>query len=227
MTEAQWLNAVLVAPMLYCLRSRGLDSHRKLRLFAVACCRRLWHQLIDERSRAAVEVGELYADGLANFKELEKADINSMSALDEICMALDYDIRDVLRKAPFTFHRGAPATIRWACAAAWTASDDAERSAWTAEGVANVKELAANCDLMRELFGNPLRPVVVDPTWRTSTVLALAEGIYKERAYDRLPILADALQDEGCDNDDILRHCRQPSEHVRGCWAVDLVLGKS
>ncbi|MBP3959984.1 hypothetical protein J8F10_32485 [Gemmata sp. G18] len=79
---------------------------------------------------------------------------------------------------------------------------------------------------MRELFGNPFRPVALVPVWLTSTVRALAEGIYQERAFDRMPILADALQDAGCDNEDILTHCRQPGEHVRGCWVVDLVLGK-
>jgi len=80
---------------------------------------------------------------------------------------------------------------------------------------------------LRDIFGNPFRPVAVERSWLTSTVVALAEGIYQERAFDRMPILADALQDAGCDNDDILNHCRQPGEHVRGCWVVDLVLGKS
>ncbi|MBL8798455.1 MAG: hypothetical protein JNM56_31460 [Planctomycetia bacterium] len=81
--------------------------------------------------------------------------------------------------------------------------------------------------LLRDIFGNPFRPVAVEPTWLTSTVASLAQAIYDERAFDRLPILADALEDAGCDNADILNHCRQPGEHVRGCWCVDLVLGKS
>jgi hypothetical protein len=66
----------------------------------------------------------------------------------------------------------------------------------------------------------------LDPAWRTSTVVALARGIDEEKAFDRLPILADALQDAGCDNDDLLEHCRGRGVHVRGCWVVDLVLGK-
>jgi hypothetical protein len=82
-------------------------------------------------------------------------------------------------------------------------------------------------DLLRDIFGNPFRPVAVDPAWRTSAVVALATGIYDERAFDRMPILADALEDAGCDNDDILDHCRGPNPHVRGCWVVDLPLGKS
>ncbi len=78
------------------------------------------------------------------------------------------------------------------------------------------------------LKGNPFRPVTVEPIWLTSTVVALAQGIYADRAFDRMPILADALQDAGCYNDDILIHCRDESlTHVRGCWVVDLLLGKS
>jgi hypothetical protein len=81
--------------------------------------------------------------------------------------------------------------------------------------------------IVRDVFGNPFRPVAVDPQWLTSDVLALARGIYEERAFDRMPILADALQDAGCDSDDVLTHCRDASApHVRGCWVVDLVLGK-
>jgi hypothetical protein len=80
--------------------------------------------------------------------------------------------------------------------------------------------------ILRDIFGNPFRPVSAEPSWLTSTVLQLAGGIYAGRAFDRLPILADALQDAGCDTTDILAHCRGPGPHVRGCWVVDLVLGK-
>ncbi|MBL8795112.1 MAG: hypothetical protein JNM56_14480 [Planctomycetia bacterium] len=79
---------------------------------------------------------------------------------------------------------------------------------------------------IREIFGNPFRPATIDPTWRTANVVSLATAIYNERAFDRLPILADALEDAGCTSREILDHCRQPGEHVRGCWCVDLVLGK-
>lgn len=82
--------------------------------------------------------------------------------------------------------------------------------------------------LFRDVFGNPFRPVELDPSWLTSTVVALAEGIYAEKAFDRMPILADALQDAGCDSDALLNHCRDPlAAHVRGCWAVDLLTGRS
>jgi hypothetical protein len=81
--------------------------------------------------------------------------------------------------------------------------------------------------ILRDLFGNPFRPVHSDSRWLTQTVRALVRGVYDDRAFDRLPILADALEDAGCDNADILAHCRQPGEHVRGCWVIDLLLGKS
>lgn len=81
--------------------------------------------------------------------------------------------------------------------------------------------------LVLEYFGNPFQPVELDPSWRTSTVVALAEIIYAQRAFDCLPVLADALQEAGCENADLLDHCRGPGPHVRGCWVVDLVLGKT
>jgi hypothetical protein len=232
-TEADWLTAVFVATMLYILRERGLTSQRKLRLFAVACCRRLWTRLEDERSRQAVEVGEHYADGLMNVKELDPADTAAMSALDEICTARDYDIRIVLSHAPFGFPRNAPAAIRWACAAAWTVAENAERAAWTAEGVATTKELAAHCGFLRDIFGNPFRPVSLDSAWQTRTVVGLAHAAYDERFLPagtldpaRLAVLADALEDAGCTEAAILDHCRGPGPHVRGCWVLDLLLGK-
>jgi hypothetical protein len=81
--------------------------------------------------------------------------------------------------------------------------------------------------LLREIFGNPFRPAVFDPEWRSDTALSLARHIYESRDFAQMPILADALQDAGCDNADILSHCRDPQQtHVRGCWVVDLVLGK-
>jgi hypothetical protein len=83
-----------------------------------------------------------------------------------------------------------------------------------------------HASLLRDIFGNPFRPVAVDPGWRTSNVVSLADAIYADRAFDLLPVLADALEEAGCDNAEILSHCRQPAKHVLGCWAVDLLLGK-
>lgn len=82
---------------------------------------------------------------------------------------------------------------------------------------------------MHDIFGNPFQPVTVDPAWRAwndATVAKLAEGVYNEKAFNRLPILGDALEEAGCTATDLLRHCRQPGNHVRGCWALDLCLAK-
>jgi hypothetical protein len=90
-------------------------------------------------------------------------------------------------------------------------------------------EGAAQAILLRDIFGNPFRPVALDPAWLAwngGTVRKMAEAIYDDRAFDRLPILADALEEAGCTDRDILDHCRWGGDHVRGCWAIDLLLGK-
>jgi hypothetical protein len=79
----------------------------------------------------------------------------------------------------------------------------------------------AGCDLLRDILGDPFRPVLFAPRWRSDTAAGLAEGIYQERAFDRLPILADALEEAGCDDERVLAHCRGPGRHARGCWVVD------
>ena len=80
--------------------------------------------------------------------------------------------------------------------------------------------------LLRELLGNPFRPVAFNPDWRTSDVTAMARGMYETRDFAAMPILADALQDAGCENAEVLEHCRGLGPHIRGCWVVDLILGK-
>jgi hypothetical protein len=100
------------------------------------------------------------------------------------------------------------------------ASSDNEFSA------SRVAEERVQTEILRDIFGNPFSPVAIDPSWLTSDVVALATGIYDQRAFDRMPILADALQDAGCDNEEVLNHCRGPGLHVRGCWAIDLLLRK-
>jgi hypothetical protein len=85
------------------------------------------------------------------------------------------------------------------------------------------------CKALRDIFGNPFRPAPgPDPTWLASnggTVAVLAQSIYDQRAFDRLPLLADALEEAGCGDLALLEHLRGPGIHVRGCWAVDLILG--
>jgi hypothetical protein len=95
------------------------------------------------------------------------------------------------------------------------------------EGEMNYPSEAELVPIVHEIFGNPFRPVAVSPEWRTDTALSLARQMYESRDFSAMPILADALQDAGCDSEEILNHCRGPNPHVRGCWVVDLVLGKS
>jgi hypothetical protein len=89
---------------------------------------------------------------------------------------------------------------------------------------------STQANLLRCIFANPFRPLSsADPawlSWNNGTVVRIAQGIYEDRDFDRLPILADALEDAGCTAPDILEHCRAPGEHARGCWLVDLLLGK-
>jgi hypothetical protein len=94
------------------------------------------------------------------------------------------------------------------------------------DGVPDPEELAAQCGLLREIFGNPFRKTKPARSWLTPSVVTLAEEIYKKSALDRMGILADALEEAGCDNAEILSHCRSQDPHVKGCWVIDLVLGK-
>ena len=80
--------------------------------------------------------------------------------------------------------------------------------------------------LFRDIFGNPFRPVTFDPAWQTSDTTGIAGRMYDSREFSAMPILADALEEAGCTNADVLLHCREPGVHIRGCWVVDLVLGK-
>jgi hypothetical protein len=222
MTEAEWLACTDPEPMLEFLR--GKANERKLRLFAVVCCRRVWHLLVDERSREAVNVAERFADGAATDQELEDAKSNAwefslnVAHDDERFFGLSQNALDAA---------DAPA---WA--AEWSADYGSEyggcplrvvvatqRALGTAEG-------NAQADLVHCIFGNPFRPVALDPAGLTPGVVELARTIYEDRAFDRMPELADALERAGCTNTDILAHCRQPGDHVRGCWVVDLILGK-
>jgi hypothetical protein len=81
--------------------------------------------------------------------------------------------------------------------------------------------------LLKDIFGNPFRPAIFDPLWRSPNLVDLSRGIYDDMAFDRLPVIADALEKSGCHDADIVDHCRGPGPHARGCWVVDLVLGKS
>ena len=214
MTEAEWLAATDPTPMLRFLRGRACD--RKLRLFACARCRELWPMLTDERSRTAVEVGELFADGLATSEALNAAYDLAMRAGGAAKQGREAICRAALSVASECEPDGESCweTVWDQC------PDDAERSALR---MAESKEIT----FLRDLFGPlPFRQVAFDPTWLTSTVVALARQMYEGRDFSPMPVLADALQDAGCNDDEVLAHCRGDGPHVRGCWVTDLLLDK-
>jgi hypothetical protein len=88
-------------------------------------------------------------------------------------------------------------------------------------------EARQQCRILRDIFGNPFRSVVLDPAWVSPLIRAMARAIYDDRSFGDMPILADALEDAGCPDEQILEHCRKEGLHVRGCWCVDLLLEKS
>ena len=110
---------------------------------------------------------------------------------------------------------------------ALTGSEALDDSKQEAKRLANFeKEVQSQCDLLRDIFGNPFRPAQDDRSLQHPIVVKLAQQIYDQRAFERLPKLAEALKKAGCDNQDVLAHCREKGPHVRGCWVVDLVLSK-
>jgi hypothetical protein len=197
MTEAEWLGDGDVKALLGFACARG--SERKLRLFACACCRFQWRRL-EERSRRAVEVAERFADGAAGRRELHDA---------------------FTRAADAYAFSGSAAAAGAALVAGAEARDYAAR----------VTPKPEHPGLLRELFGPLLfREVRLEPAWLAAdggVVPHIARGVYRERAHDRLPVLADALEDAGCGHPELLAHLRGSGPHVRGCWALDLILGLS
>jgi hypothetical protein len=219
MNGEEWLTSIEPRPMLDYLRGKKV-SDRKLRLYAVACCRRIWDLLIDERSRTAVEVAEEYADGSVDRDRL-------VAARDEA-----REVKGVLQK-PFQtpFQRAANAAFDATRDTGGSASGNAPNEAARALSFNNHNhceegELRQQSNLLRCIFGNPFRLVFLDSAWLTPNVVSLAHTIYDDRAFERMSILGDAIEETGCDSSDILDHCRSQVEHVRGCWVVDALLGK-
>ena len=229
MDQEKWLAASDPMTMLNGLRiSRVRVSGRKHRLFAVACARRVSHLIPDPESRAAVDVAEAVADGTLPWTALEPA-----AADAAVSRGRDTDGPDDV------------ATWESQTAAEQTCAPDAKLAArTTAALVARVvntppgeaiprfvpghpDEQRHQAHLLQDIIGNPFRPVTLNPAWLTPTVTGLAAAIYDERAFDRMPVLADALEEAGCDHPDVLAHCRGEDIHERGCWVLDLVIGKA
>ncbi len=226
-SECEWLGQHEYPEFMLDDELPGPVSERKRRLLSAAFCRRAWHLLTQKRSRRAVEVAERYADGLATSDELRAAGAAAEQAdtLDDNHVIWGEVAGAALLTAdpdpsPEDVANIVAKNVGWS--AAFAVDPDTLKTDTGAERA----ERAALCALVREVLGNPFRPVAFSPRWRTETAVALARHMYESRDFSALPILADALQDTGCDNDDILAHCRGSGPHVRGCWVVDLVLGK-
>lgn len=234
--EKQWLGATAPRGGLDYLcsdgwsRGAGLSEHRrkagrrKLRLFTCACARRVWELVPAGPCRAAVELGERLAEGdnvaaqIAALPDgrLDAGVLSRRHAAHAAVVCVEVN----LRWASVVGAQAAAMAVGWAL-------EEVENSAkLQTYNRGRSEEEQVQAALLLDIFGNPFRPVAVERRWLTSTVVALAQGIYKDRAFDRLPILADALMDAECDQENLLDHCRSPGPHVRGCWVVDLLLDK-
>jgi hypothetical protein len=256
MTEAEWQAATDPKPMLSFLARKASD--RKLRLFSVACCRRIWPFVSDPGSRDVVDLTEAAADGAI--------DPQRVLALDYYRLTGDHGDKiepyrtaskvagtvgctfiaplfddDTFPGCEFTYALGTARAAAYVVAESQHEPDEpagpfdlqsllaANRKRMERADdflKAGMAEQSSQASLLRCVVGNPFRLVALDPSWLTSTVVQLAAGIYEERAFDRLPILADALQDAGCEEEQVLAHCRGDGPHVRGCWVVDLLTGR-
>jgi hypothetical protein len=248
-TEAEWLACADGSALWHHLIQGGVSA-RKERLYAVACCRRVEHLL--PAAAAAhlrlIEACERFADGLATADDLRAA-ADAAGAVSDASGAgqtpeeraggagalhahaaaglgpeLDPDLKYTAAAAVASFRSG-PVPAGDPSSEEYTRTEEYRRhqarflECWD-------DELAAQAGLVRDLFGNPFRPVAFDPAWRSPTAVVLAQAMYDGRDFAAMPVLADALQDAGCEQQDVLGHCRGGGEHVRGCWVVDHVLGR-
>ena len=198
-------------------------SRRKQRLYAVACCRRIWHLLPDERCRDAVVVAEQFADGLTTTKAIQQARSLAQRTATSVTEQVAKD---------------AAWAVVWATSPAsrmrYLAQTAGEAAARAAAGVAEKRARATALETERDrqqLLLHDLRPpdaFTFDGSWRTPAIVGLVEAIYDDRAFHPLPMVADALEEAGCPDANILGHCRQEGAvHVRGCWVIDLLTGRS
>lgn len=222
MTEMEWLACTDPQRILWWLRDTRKASDRKLRLFAAAYCRLQWSLLTDVRSQTAVEVAERYADGLATERERERAAAEALTAASEAAEARKRASGVSIPELAAYAATSAWYAVFYDASSAASTTCDADAVDWYAQNGIQMP----HSKLLREVFGNPFRPVALDPACQNSRILALAQAIYDERAFDRLPQFAEDLEQSGCTNAEILRHCRQESVHVLGCWVVDVVIEK-
>jgi hypothetical protein len=225
MTEEEWWHGSKRMPTMKWLHRRG--TARQFYLVGCAVVRGTWDQLPDQPYRNLIRLVEQYVDGRLSQEELSRAHRAAEAAAFEEYLALQnqgLSARRLRRRTAPLFasvHASDPAGSWEGALSAMAAVDGVQGRA-----VAWARQRA----ILHDVFGNPFEvPCAVDPcwlAWHDATVPRLAQSIYEERAFDRLPILADALEEAGCDQAALLDHCRQVAEHVRGCWVVDTLLGK-
>ena len=251
MTESEWLACTDPTILLNFLRDQASD--RKLRLFACACCRRIWNWVTDKQCRRVVELTEQAVDG---FLDVEAVNAIDWGYVTDDCGGPGEPYRTAFMVAG---HVGygifAPMRPWFNKGLTWTIDDETRLTADAAEGSAWVAAEATTAfpnrpfttddlkiweslvqaekerqtPLLRDIVGNPFQPVGIDLAWlrwRDGTIAHIAHAIYNHRSFQDLPVLADALEEAGCTTPEILDHCRGPGEHVRGCWMVDSVLGR-
>ncbi|WP_439622975.1 hypothetical protein [Gemmata sp.] len=190
-------------------------SERRLRLFAVACSRRVATTWPGPLVSTATDAAESHADARSNpEKQQLKAARRAVYADDP-----RLSTRASRLAAAVVAKSGLTAAIQASWYASYLAGGASERTE---------QERKAQGPSLRDIVGNPFRPATFSPEWRTSTAVVIAQGMHESRDFDAMPILSDALQDAGCEDETVLTHCRDPQQvHVRGCWVVDLVLGKA
>jgi hypothetical protein len=213
-SEEHWWQLSYLPTFAYLLSERGKVSERKLRLLMCACCRGGW-QLLDEEGGRNVEVAERFADGQAGPEEWVRARRAAAAAVDRTSQGWD------------------ERTPEWAVAAIFSTDLLGDLLEVAMAGVQKSGAEAQQADLLRDVFANPYHAVSVNTAWLTPTALSLATAAYDDRSLPsgeldtcRLAVLADALEEAGCTEETILTHLRSPGPHVRGCWALDLVLAR-
>lgn len=211
-TEEEWTNSQDPDTLLDLAKSLKRLPARKARLFAGGCFRIVWDLIKADDIRLAVEMSDARADKKIGQQELERHRYPMTKPADNVRTWLAVAVQSLATS------NMNPSYVAWQVRTA--TQNDTYRHA--RRGI----PCSAQAELVREIVRNPFRSVVFNPRWRTSDVLGLTRGIYEELAFDRLPILADALMDAGCDDEQVLGHCRSGGPHVRGCWVVDGVLGK-
>jgi len=263
MTETEWLNSIDPIAMIEYLRetlasedtaarqdyreqfdeASRTGHERKFRLFACACCRRIWDRIPEDCNRDAVVAVEDYLAGRLSGSELWTALVASSAVegksdgsgkrSEQGYWAVKYLGRG--------FYKMSAAESSLIVASKVLFLTDEQygwesgvghasfgRFRWPLPIPAKVDaERATQAALLRCVFGNPIHPIDFNAAWRSPNVIDIARRVYDDRAFDHMPILADALQDAGCEIDEILNHCRGSGPHIKGCWVVDACLEKS